>query len=113
MLTKLFKTLEKYDTRGVRVVSVFLGIVLGFEYAMWAFGKHAGDQGRIPNIRIHFGSHEFLAHHWFMFSIYALIIYWFFRKRNQLNFVIFFIIAFLFGSIIQGFTYSDWYILFR
>lgn len=113
MVFKAESYLLKYDNQLSRIISITLGLFIGFMYAVWAFGKSVGEEGIVKSIFIPLGETRFHLHHWLLFSIYILIIYLLCRKYKRLNFISYFVMAFLLGAVIQGFTYSDWYILLK
>lgn len=87
-------------------MSIFLlvsGIIIGFLFWKLFAGKYEGDKSErslsflIKNYYVH-------IHHWF-WSLILLAILFFLNIRNQ------FLYGFLIGSIIQGLTYKDWYLI--
>ena len=106
--------MTKKETKVVKKVLVDAsGVLAGLIYAFWAYGKHSGEIGRMPNIRIYVNSLELLPHHWLLYPLIALGIYYFFKKKEKLNSLIYFMVFFLLGAAIQSFTYNDWWVLLK
>lgn len=101
------------NTNFKKISFLIIGLIFGFVWAVLVFGKDVGEQGILPNIRIFLYNHEFRLHHWLTFPIYAFLIYLCFKKQKQYIWLIYFVMVFLIGAALQGFTYSDWYVVVK
>jgi Ni/Fe-hydrogenase subunit HybB-like protein len=84
--------------------SLLFGILLGFMFWKLFAGKYEGDKIE-KSFRFLVGNYYIHIHHWIwcLIILFVLII---------LNFYNSFLYGVLFGSIIQGLGYRDWYYVF-
>jgi hypothetical protein len=84
-----------------------IGGVIGFCFAKFTSGKREGVQGRIPSLKFTIGQYTIFLHHW-IFSAMAII------TLLLLEIKYLWLYGILFGAMIQGLLYKDfYYIIFK
>ncbi len=87
----------------MNLLILLLGIVIGFLFWKIVAGKYRGDKLE-KSFRFSVRNYWIHIHHWLWSSILIAVLF-FLNIRDLLLY------GFLIGSIIQGLTYKDWYII--
>ncbi|NMB92296.1 MAG: hypothetical protein GYA31_01575 [Parcubacteria group bacterium] len=85
------------------ILLLFLGIIIGFLFWKIFAGKYEGDRLE-RSLRFLIKNYYIHLHHW-LWSVILLVILF------SLHIKIPFLYGILIGSIIQGLTYKDWYVI--
>lgn len=86
------------------MIYYILGIFLGYSFWKFFAGKKEGDK-KERSIIFYFGENSLHIHHWIIGAILLIIL-------MVLNIKLYFILGVLTGSIIQGLTYRDRFVVF-
>jgi len=88
----------------MNILILFCSVVVGFVFWTLFAGKCEGDKLEKHSFRILINNYYIHIHHWLLALICLVIL---FICNIHLDFVY----GLLIGSIIQGLTYKDWYII--
>lgn len=86
----------------MNIYIIIIFALIGFFVADFFSGKKAGKEGIVKSLKIRIGNSVIQLHHW-LIAVTILIILLLFRFYND------YVYGFLFGLIIQGLTYRDFY----
>lgn len=93
-----------FHTSTLLIITIICPI-FGYMVAKFFSGKHEGESGRIPSLKIPIGNRKYLwIHHWLWIFILLIILIF---TRGIPNYFDFFIDLILIGGMVQGLTYND------
>ena len=86
----------------MNILIILCGIIIGFYIAKLFAGNKEGEEKEIHSIQFNIGKYHIHLHHWISATIILIILL-------IIGFYHDLVYGFLFGLIIQGLTYKDFY----